>query len=169
MNRNVRPHSPGTSASVDGAVKLVAFFEALKGILALLAASGLLTLLHKDLHDVALSLVEHAHLNPAAKYPQIFIAAASNLQDSRLVLLALGAAAYSGLRLVEALGLFLGRAWAELLAAFSGAIYLPFEFLEFVQHRTPLHVGLLLANAAVVALMVYELLQGRRRATQDAA
>lgn len=154
---------------MNGAVKLIASFEAFKGIVVLLAAAGLLTWLHKDLHVLALSLVEHAHLNPAAKYPQIFLDAASNLQDSRLVLLALGAAAYSGLRFVEAFGLFRGRAWAEVLAAFSGAIYVPFELLGFLQRRTPLHAGLLLANTAVVAVMVRALLRRRRRAARNVA
>lgn len=154
---------------MNGAVKLIASFEAFKGIVVLLAAAGLLTWLHKDLHVLALSLVEHAHLNPAAKYPQIFLDAASNLQDTRLVLLALGAAAYSGLRFVEAFGLFRGRAWAEVLAAFSGAIYVPFELLGFLQRRTPLHAGLLLANAAVVAVMVRALLRRRRRAARNVA
>lgn len=155
-------------SGVSAAVKLVASFEVLKGIVVLLAAAGMLSWLHKDLHALALSLVEHAHLNPAAHYPRIFIDAASHLQDSRIVLLALGAAAYGGVRLVEAIGLFCGRAWAEVLAACSGAIYLPFELLEFAQRRTLLHAGLFLANAAVVAVMVHALRRRRKRAAQKA-
>ena len=69
------------------AVRSVALFEALKGAVALVAATGMLTLIHKDVHPVAVIIVEHAHLNPAAKYPGIFLEAANHLQDSRILLL----------------------------------------------------------------------------------
>ncbi len=141
---------------------MVALFEALKGTVVLLAATGLASLLHRDLHAIALSLVEHTHLNPASKYPQIFLDLAGDLQNGRLLLLALGAAAYALLRFIEAYGLFYERAWAELLAVGSGAVYMPFELFEFMRRQTLLSGGLLLANAAVVLIMIYALLQRRR-------
>jgi uncharacterized membrane protein (DUF2068 family) len=137
-------------------------------LVVLLAATGVLALVHKDLETVAFKLVEHAHLDPAARYPQIFITAASNLQDTRLALLALGAAAYSALRFIEAFGLLRGRAWAELLAAGSGAIYVPFELAGFVHHPTLLRATMLLANAVVVLVMVSVFLQRRKRTAQNA-
>ncbi len=149
---------------MNGAVKVVALFEALKGLVVLVAATGVLSLLHSDLYAAALSLVEHAHLNPAAKYPHIFLDAARHLNNGQLVLLAGCAMAYSALRFVEAYGLLRQRAWAEVLAACSGAIYVPFELLEFLDHPTLLHGALLLANVAVVVVMVRALLQHRERA-----
>ena len=143
------------------AIKAVALFEATKGVIVLLAATGLLSLLHRDVYDIAVRLIEHAHLNPAAKYPQIFLDAASTMEDSRLVLLALGAAAYSLIRFVEAYGLFLERAWAEVLAAGSGAIYVPFEVLEIFRHVTWHGVLLLALNLVVVAFMVHALMRRR--------
>jgi uncharacterized membrane protein (DUF2068 family) len=154
---------------VSATVRWVALFEGFKGVIVLTAGCGLLLLLHKDVHALAIRLVEHMHLNPAARFPQIFIDAANNLHDSRLALLALGAAAYSTVRLFEAYGLFHGRAWAEVLAACSGAIYLPIELVELLRQATTLGAALLLANAAVVAVMVRALLQQRRKSTQNAA
>ena len=145
---------------------MVALFEGFKGVVVLAAASGLLALVHRDVHAIAVRLVEHTHLNPASRYPQIFLDAAANIQDSRLILLALGAAAYSAVRLIEAYGLFHERAWAEILAAGSGAIYLPLELFELARHVTTLRVVLLLANLAVVAIIVHALLR-RRRAKGD--
>ncbi|GKT26006.1 DUF2127 domain-containing protein [Acidovorax sp. SUPP3334] len=149
---------------MNQAIRLVAFLEAFKGLLVLAAATGLLSLMHRDLYAIAARLIEHAHLNPAAKYPQIFLDAARNLQDARLTLLALGAAAYAALRLVEAYGLFRERPWAEVLAAGSGAIYLPFEFIGFLHHSNALHAGIFIVNALVVGVMVRALLQRRRAA-----
>ncbi len=144
------------------AVRTVALFEALKGAMALLLATGSLALVHKDVYELALRLVEHAHLNPAAHYPGIFLEAASHLQDSRILLLALGAAAYSLVRGIEAYGLFNAKTWAELLAAASGAIYVPFELAELDRHPSWLGLGLLLANLAVVVIMVGALLHKRQ-------
>lgn len=152
-----------------GAVRAVAFFEAFKGVLVLVAATGLLALVHQDLHDMAASLVRHAHLNPASQYPRIFIDAATRLQDTRLGLLALGAAFYSGVRLVEAYGLYRERAWAEILAAASGAIYMPIEAYEWFVQPSWLRAALLAANTAVVALMINALVRRRRYSRQPGA
>lgn len=146
------------------AVRLIALFEATKGVLVLMAGLGLLSLLHKDLQDLAVRLVRHSHLNPASHYPQIFINAASNLHDARLMTLAAGAAAYASIRLFEAYGLFADKAWAEWLAAGSGAVYMPFELLHLVRHPNALAAVLLLANGAIVAVMVNAL--RRRLATR---
>lgn len=108
------------------AIRVIAAIEAFKGLVVLAAASGLLALLHHDLHRLAGALIAHAHLNPASQYPKIFLDAAAGVTDLRLWQAAAGATAYAVLRLVEAYGLFKQRAWAEVLAATSGAVYVPF-------------------------------------------
>ena len=145
------------------AIQFVAALEAFKGIVVLLAASGLLALMHHDLHDLAAQLIEHAHLNP-----QIFLDAADHVTDSRLKELAMGAALYSVLRLVEGYGLFRERIWAEMLAALSGAIYIPFEIAALIHKPTLISTGLLILNVGIVALMV-NALNARRKATAQRA
>jgi len=120
----------------------------------LLAATGVLSFMHGDLYRAAAVLIAHAHLNPAAKYPKIFLDAAARLQDSHLLLLAAGAALYSLVRFVEAWGLFFEKAWAEVLAAASGGIYVPLELAEFVRRPTWHGAVLLVLNLAVVVIMV---------------
>jgi uncharacterized membrane protein (DUF2068 family) len=151
------------------AIRAVAAFEATKGVLVLLAASGLLALLHEDLHAIAARLIGHLHLNPAARAPRIFVDALANLDDRRLVGLALGAAAYAACRLAEAWGLFHDRAWAEWLAAGSGAIYVPFELANLGRGGGWLDAAALAVNLAVVALMLVALRRRRRRTPAAAA
>ena len=148
-------------ATPHGAIRAVAVFEALKGFIVLLGASGLLALMHKDLYEVGLQLLEHTHLNPAARYPQIFLDALDRLDQPRLLLIAAGALLYSTVRFAESYGLFRERAWAEWLAALGGGIYLPFEVMELVRKPSVLALALLLANVAVVAIMVRALAQRR--------
>ena len=158
--------SAPANGAVNSAVRVVALFEAFKGLLVLLVGSGVIALRHKGVYDVALSLIEHAHLNPASRYPHIFLDAAADLQNTRLLLLAAGAACYSALRFVEAYGLLFARSWAEMLAALAGAIYLPFEIAGLLHHVTPLRVAMFLANLAVVGIMVHALVR-KRRAVQS--
>lgn len=146
----------------DRPIRAVAACEAAKGVLVLVAASGLLALIHRDVHAAAATLIEHLHLNPAAHYPSIFLDAAAQVHDSRLMMLAAGAALYAAARLVEAWGLWHGRAWAEVLAAASGAVYVPFELWELVRRFSVHGLVLLGVNIAVVALMLHAL--HRRRA-----
>lgn len=146
------------------AIRAIALVEAAKGALVLLAATALLSLIHVDLNRVAGELVRHSHLNPAAHYPHIFLDAVAHLDEPRLLWLAAGAAGYSLLRFAEAWGLYRERAWAEWLAAASGAIYLPVEVDELMRGVTAIGAGVFAINLAIVALMARALLQRRRAA-----
>ena len=65
--------------------------------------------------------------------------------------------------LVEGYGLYKQRAWAEILAALSGAVYVPFELMELARRPSVLATFLLALNLAVVAVMVLAL-KARRSA-----
>jgi len=144
------------------AVRAVAFVEAFKGAVVLIAATGVLALIHEDLNALAARLVEHAHLNPASKYPHIFLDAVARVEERWLLWLAAGAAAYSVLRFIEAYGLFRDRAWAEWFAALSGGLYVPLELIELIRKPSVLRLVVLVINLAVVAIMVWALVQRRR-------
>jgi uncharacterized membrane protein (DUF2068 family) len=140
---------------LSGALRTIAVVEAAKGALVLVAGLGLLSLVHHDAQRMAEALVAHSHLNPASRYPRIFLDFAAQVTDTRLMLAALGAATYAGLRFVEAYGLWRARSWAEWFAAIGGAIYLPFEAFEVYRTGSWMSVGVLLVNAAIVAVMLY--------------
>lgn len=106
----------------SGAVRQVALIEALKGGFVVSAASGFFALIHHDVQKIAALLADHAHLNPASKYPKILIDVAVQMIDPRLWQLAAGAAVYSIIRFAESYGLYQNRAWAEVLAAGSEAV-----------------------------------------------
>lgn len=143
--------------TVSQGVRAVALVEAAKATLVLLAGFGLLGLIHHDVHALAEQIIEHFHLNPARRYPRIFIDAASTLTDSRLWLLAGLAFLYASCRSVEAYGLWRERAWAEWFALLSGAIYFPVELYELSRGFTWLKLIALLTNIGIVAYMGYAL------------
>ena len=136
-------------------VRAVALVELFKGMLVLAGGIGLFTLLHKDIGDVAENIIEHLHLNPAHRIEQVFIRAASNMSDRRIVALACAAFAYTVIRFVEAYGLWHCRAWAEWFAIISGSLYLPWEILEIVKHNNHIRWAVLIVNVIVVLYMIY--------------
>jgi uncharacterized membrane protein (DUF2068 family) len=144
-------------------LRAVAVCEAAKGILVLAVGLGLLELIHRDLQQLAEHVVKHLHLNPSAHYPRVFLAVASKLDDTRLWALAAGALAYAELRLLEAVGLWRGRRWAEWVGALSGGIYIPVEVYEAARKATVTRLVLLVLNLAVVAYLVWDLWQQRRQ------
>ena len=146
---------PLVVTEIAAGVRVVAFFEALKGTLVLVAGFGLLSLVHRDLQDLAERLVSHSHLNPASHYPRVFVEAAARTSDARLRTLAALAFAYSCVRFVEAYGLWRMRAWAEWFAIISGCIYLPIELYELFERATLIRAGVLVVNALIVAYLLY--------------
>ena len=152
---------------IAAGVRAVAFFEALKGTLVLIAGFGLLALVHRDLEDLAERLVRHSHLDPASHYPRVFIEAAAHTSDSRLRTLAALAFAYSCVRFVEAYGLWKMRAWAEWFAIISGCLYLPAELYELIERPTLIKAGVLVVNAIIVAYLLYVRLSRTGRAAED--
>lgn len=140
-------------------VRIVAAFEAAKGLLILLAGFGLLSIVHQDAQQMAEDIVRHFHLNPASRYPRIFIDVAGNISDPQLWLMAGFALAYSSIRLIEAYGLWRERRWAEWLAVLSGSIYVPIEIYEVLSGVSWIKVCTLTINICIVVYMSYVLKQ----------
>ncbi len=146
-----------TKPRVGLALRTVAVFEAAKGGLVLCAGLGLLALIDRDVQEVAETLVRHSHLNPASRYPRIFVEAAAKVGDRQLLLFALAAGVYSLVRFIEAYGLWHGRRWAEWFALIAGGIFVPVEIYELFHHVTPAKVGVLVVNLAIVVYMGFAL------------
>src|SRR4051812_4300349 len=89
----------------------VAVVEGLKGLVILLAGFGLLSLVHRDVQAIAEDIVAHFHLNPASRYPRVFLDFSARTSDARLWLFATLAFCYAALRLAEAYGLWRRRGW----------------------------------------------------------
>jgi uncharacterized membrane protein (DUF2068 family) len=145
------------------ALRAVASLEFLKGLVVLLAGFGILSLMHRDVWDVAESFLEWLRISPDTHYAQVFLNLADQVTDAKLWAVAIGALAYSILRFLEAYGLWRERVWAEWLALISGAVYLPFEIFELARQPDWVRLAILLVNLAVVLYMVFLRMQARAR------
>ena len=146
-----KPHSRG--------LHIVALFEGAKGLLVLLVGFELLTFIHNDVHEAAMRLVKHFHLNPVSHYPRIFLDLTEHINDTKLWSLAIAAAMYSAVRMIEAAGLWLRKAWAEWFAVLTGGMYIPIEIYEAAQHVTWPRVTVLVVNFGVVSYLLFVLIR----------
>ena len=138
-----------------GALRTIASFEALKGLIVLAAGFGLLALVHKDAPEVAEHLVRVLHLRPEGHVSEIFLRAAGKVTDRKLWAAAAGATAYSIVRFVEAYGLWNARVWAEWFALLSGCLYLPWEVFELIEKPTSIRWTIFATNVIIVLYMAY--------------
>lgn len=159
MNTESKQNGP------DEGLRVIAVFEATKGLLVLLVGCGLLEHIHADFHAAAERLVMHFHLNPASHYPRIFIDLADHVTDRQLWFLALTAVLYAAIRFAEAFGLWRRRAWAEWFGLLSGGAYVPLELLEVYRGITWPRVTLLAVNAGIVLYLVFLLYKTRQDRT----
>ena len=136
-------------------LRLIAAFEAAKGLLVLLAALGLLTLLHRDVQGLAEQLVASRLLAQHVRLSGVLLRAAGSLTDGKLWSLASIALAYSLLRFVEAYGLWFRRQWGQWIALLSGIIYLPWEIHSVFRRATAVHFGVVLFNTALIAYLAW--------------
>jgi uncharacterized membrane protein (DUF2068 family) len=135
------------------ALRSVALMEFVKGLLVLAAALGIAFFV--DAKDVAEWFLQLLHISPDRHFARLLLRLADRLSDARVWVVVTVACGYSGLRFVEAYGLWRARAWAEWIALISGALYLPFEIRLLVHRVSLLHAGFLIVNVAVVAFMFY--------------
>jgi uncharacterized membrane protein (DUF2068 family) len=146
------------------AIRAIAVFEAVKGLAALIASLGVLGLMHRDVHELALALLWRFHLDPDLHFPALLMHYADLLQTIKLRSLAPAALAYISLRWLEAYGLWYDKTWAEWLAALSGAFYIPFEIAHLMHRTTLISAGVLLGNVGVVGFMAWQLWRRRHPA-----
>jgi len=155
---------PALSAGNRRAMRSIAVFEGIKGVLAIAAALGLFSLLRHDLHHVAATLIGNLGLSPGDHYPALLLHYADLVEDTNRRTLALLAIVYVTVRSAEAYGLWHETIWGQWLAALSGAVYVPFEAQHFIFRPTVAGAVVVLANLAIVTYLAVELWRERRRA-----
>ncbi|MDR3748557.1 MAG: DUF2127 domain-containing protein [Acidobacteriota bacterium] len=146
-----RPRSARRHSHRAG-LRTVAFLEALKGVLALLAAYLLTSMIRHDVdfEGAAENVLFFLHIDPDRHMSQEFLNMADKLSDVNVVWILVIATAYAVVRFAEGYGLWRQRVWAEWLAIISGCIYLPIEIYKLVQRPNGSHWAILFINILVV-------------------
>jgi uncharacterized membrane protein (DUF2068 family) len=143
---------------------LIAAYKLLQALLFAAVGVGALRLLHKDIGDVLTDLATALRFNPESHIVNFILDKASVLNDPILRRIGVAAFCYSGLSLAEGIGLYLERAWGEILTLIITASFLPWEIFEVIQKLTWIRVGLLVINF-LVFLYLLKLVAARKAKT----
>lgn len=149
-------------------LRVIAVFKLLKGIVLFTAGLGAFGLLRADWNDAVVDLLHQMALEHGRRLASAFLERGAAMIDSatprRLTEVAIGCFVYGGVFLVEAVGLWTRKRWAEYLTTVMTASLLPFEIMALV-HKATMERGLaLLLNIAIVAYLVFHLWKSHRSA-----
>lgn len=133
-------------------VRLIALFEAGKGLAVLIGGIALLEFFHGNLADQGARLMTRMGVDTHTYYAAQVLEKLSGISDQDVALISSVALTYAIIRFAEAYGLWLFRNWARWLGIVSGALYVPFELYH-------LYLGFswlkLLITATNILLVIY--------------
>lgn len=138
---------------------VIAIVEAVKGTLAVLAASGLELLGPAPLQHFVHELIARFQLDPQHGALALF---AQRISPGAVHLAAAAVLFYGLLHLVEAWGLWHARSWASWLGCLTAAAYLPFDVYALLHHPGWISTAVVAINLAVVWVLGRDLLKRRR-------
>ena len=144
---------------VDTVVRLIILERAIRGSLVFILGIALLTR-SRNVVSLVRQWVAELDVNPERRLiPRIMVTVLRPIgafSTRTVLLIGIGALLFGALELTEAIGLARRRRWAEYLTVIAGCIGIPFELMEVLNRQTPLRVGILLANVAIVIYLAWQ-------------
>jgi uncharacterized membrane protein (DUF2068 family) len=155
------PHVQHPTKNERYGLELIAIYKFVKAGALVLAGLGALGLINRAVAAAANGWLESLALRQGHRLTTAFAAHAlpylGAATNRRLILIAIGAFLYSALYLVEGVGLWRCRRWAEYLTVGATASFLPIEIVALV-HRVTLPRAVTLAfNVIAVVFLAWQL------------
>ncbi len=144
-------------SSDDRLLRLIAVFKFLKAALLVALGVGLFKLLHKDVGNVLQHWCEAMRLDPGSHFVNLALEKAAHVSPEQVKKLGLGSFLYAGLFLAEGTGLWLRKRWGEWLTVIITSSLVPVEIYEIYRHFSPVKVGVLVVNVAIVIYLIYHM------------
>ncbi|MEJ7746358.1 MAG: DUF2127 domain-containing protein [Luteimonas sp.] len=144
-------HHPGLHA--------IAIVEAVKGTLAVLAASGLEVLGPRPLQQFVHELIARFQFDP---HHGALALLAQKINPDSVHITAAVFLAYGVVHLIEAWGLWRFKAWASWLGCLAAAIYLPFDLYALIRYPGWLAILVVAINVLVVWVLARDIVRRRR-------
>ena len=158
------PYNPAPQAHPG--LHVLALFEGLKGLLALIAAASLEVLGPQPLRHLISALIARFNLNPVhGTLPSLLDAINPGAVHLAVAVVSL----YAVWRLVEAWGLWRAKAWASWLGCVGTAAYLPLDVYALYRHHGWHTWAVLVLNLIVVAVLARDLVKRHASANAEIA
>jgi uncharacterized membrane protein (DUF2068 family) len=139
----------------DRILRVIAAFKFVKAAILILVAIGAFKLIGENAADKIHDWSKALHMH--GRYIDEFIAKMSGLDEWDLRRIGVGILVYASVFIVEGIGLWLRKVWAEYLTLIITTSFVPFEIYEAAQSLTPTRVATTVANLAICVYMVLRL------------
>ncbi|MCX7057406.1 MAG: DUF2127 domain-containing protein [Proteobacteria bacterium] len=136
-------------------LRLIAGFKMLKATFVIAIGLGLLSFYEPDFLASLYRLADELPYRVEQHMLREVISFLSGLSPSRIQLLATATFLYATLFVVEGIGLWRGRYWAEWLTVIATSSLIPFEIFELSVHPSWNKVLVILANVAILGYLVW--------------
>jgi len=131
-------------------IHLISVEKTIKAVVLLLVGLKLISLFDQDVHARAADFVTRHGIDIGNRYVHVFLERLVGVTNSQIVTWSVVAFVYSTVLLIEALGLWFQKRWAEYLTAVSTALLIPLEVYEIWERFTWVRIAALVINIFIV-------------------
>jgi uncharacterized membrane protein (DUF2068 family) len=179
-NGSARSDAPATHARAtpkrlekrprsDRLLPWIAAERTLRAIVLFLVGIALIANPHHNWGKTVANFARDLGLNPKSNGIERIIHRLHAISSHRYAVFGIIALAYGVLEAVEGYGLWRRRRWAEYLTVLATSLLFIPEIWEIAKRATPLKVGALLVNIAIVSYLIFRIRTGHRSDTRAAA
>jgi len=143
----------------DRGLLAISIFKFSKCVLLAVVGFGALQMLRPEVAEWAEARAAAWELNDERRILQFVFEQACDLSETRLRAIGIGCLVYAAIFLVEGIGLYLERRWAEYLTIVATGSLIPIELYEIAHHATIGKFAILAVNIVIVWYLVYRLRQ----------
>ncbi len=153
----------GIWSGATSGIRLLAGYKVVVGVLLFVVAAELVRLFNADIAALVHTWILRLHADPHNPVIAAVVRKATELDLYTLEEFAVVTGLFGTLHLVEGVGLWLSKAWAEHLCVVSTSALLPLEIHEIVAEFHLVKILTLLVNLAVVVYLVRRVRRRRAR------
>jgi uncharacterized membrane protein (DUF2068 family) len=139
------------------ALRLIALFKLLKGLLLATVGLAALRLLHADVAALVNVWADRLNIDPQNRYLGHVLGRLTLVDAHALALVATGSFAYAALLVTEGIGLWLKRRWAEYFTIVVTGSFIPLELYELARRWTLIRLAAFGLNVLIVWYLVRQL------------
>ena len=144
------------------ALRLIALFKLLKGLLLVGVGFGALRLIHADVSVLVSAWADRLNIDPQNRYLGATLSRLLSVEPRTFAAIAVGSFVYAVVLLAEAVGLWFRRRWAEYFTIIVTSSFIPLEIYEALKRVTGPRLTTIAVNVAIVAYLVRQLRTSER-------
>ncbi|MCU1261219.1 MAG: hypothetical protein JWO80_4104 [Bryobacterales bacterium] len=147
----------GKQGKSEFGILLIGLFKLFKALLLVFVGIGAHHYLHRDLAASVSHWVNVLQVDPDNRYIHRLLTRIFAVTPKQLKALSIGTFIYAGLLSIEGVGLLMRKHWAEYFTVISTGALIPLEIYELARKFTPVKVGVLGINIAIVVYLIARL------------